>query len=1185
MTCDGTACKRRPAACTVRGMRPGVSFDLAMGMLVTRHTSATAESETPLFRTFTLAYLLLLVYGSLFPLNGWDWQRGGLAVLSAGAPSSRSDIITNLVIYIPLGLLLTRTWHRRLADGALGIVLVALCGTLLSLGLEYLQSYLPTRIPSLLDTALNGAGTLLGALLARGLTAHSTLGTELSHLHRRLIIPGPTADLGLAVLGLWALAQLAPWVPSLDRGTLVQGIQPLRHMVEFHAGEALGYALNIAALGLLALGLIRTERRPLLIFAAFTGVILLLKIPVVGRQLSWEAVVGAGAALGVLPFLRTRAPNVRPFIAGSLILLAYGLEQLHGSQAHGALRAFNWIPFRDQLESTAGLQDIVAKLWPFAAIAYWVLLQPARRRRGIKLGGALLIFILALALEGAQTRLPGRYPNITDACLAVLGWWLTWLFPLRESAGEGVPTAPAPSADGTSQRRARLAMVLIAAALAIGWGLTPSTPTSLPDRPSPPSPAPGALAAVSLPNFHYAHPRLPAPSAADIARLRKEHPAYLTRQLHHADSKHLNPAILMAYIQPGRQDLSALHQSLMALKFVYRGNDQTKPLAMAYDWLYDQWTEPQRAQLRGKLADACEYQIDYIRKHALSPYNVYLYNSPLQALMACAISLYGDDPRGDPVMAFTSDMLKNRVLPVWRQIMGKHGGWHEGGEYVGIGIGQAIYQLPAMWRKATGEDYFKTEPGIRGFLDFVIYRTRPDGTDFHWGDAGYFERAIPDLLPLSMEYQNSAAYSLRSTPAHPIPSSWPWGPLTDNRLYDPTAISKLPLSKYFDGIGMIIARSGWGPNATYVTFKAGDNYWSHSHLDQGAFTIYKGGALAIDSGLYGPSYDSDHHMNYSYQTIAHNLVTVTDPDDTIPAPAHRNRPPRPIANDGGQRRVGSGWGVEAAPLDIEEWRLKRGIYHTAKIEGLLIEDGLTAAEADLTPAYTNAFSGQGTFADRTRRVEDFHRFFGYDRDDDVIIIFDRVTASKAEFRKRWLLHTLEKPMVSAGGFLIRTPPEGRIGHAGGRLEGHVLLPRHSSIQLVGGEGHEYFIDGRNYDQGVAAKLKHRKNPEPGKWRIEIAPTESRNRDEFLIVMLPSLPDQTTRHKVRLLSDAPAGIVGMEVRGPRHTSRWYFARQGDGAHIEISNKDGTRSYHLHDSGSAPAGRHPHSIGDALSALFD
>ena len=130
---------------------------------------------------------------------------------------------------------------------------------------------------------------------------------------------------------------------------------------------------------------------------------------------------------------------------------------------------------------------------------------------------------------------------------------------------------------------------------------------------------------------------------------------------------------------------------------------------------------------------------------------------------------------------------------------------------------------------------------------------------------------------------------------------------------------------------MVIVRSSWDEDASYLTFKAGDNFWSHGHLDQGAFTLFKGGPLAIDSGLYGPSYGSDHHMNYSYQTIAHNAITVTDPDDTIPAPPKKKgEAPRQIANDGGQRRVGSGWGVESAPLDLNEWLRKSEIYHTGK---------------------------------------------------------------------------------------------------------------------------------------------------------------------------------------------------------------------------------------------------------------
>ena len=163
-------------------------------------------------------------------------------------------------------------------------------------------------------------------------------------------------------------------------------------------------------------------------------------------------------------------------------------------------------------------------------------------------------------------------------------------------------------------------------------------------------------------------------------------------------------------------------------------------------------------------------------------------------------------------------------------------------------------------------------------------------------------------------------------------------------------------------------------------------------------------------------------MNYTYQTIAHNLVTVTDPDDTVPGPG--KEAPRPIANDGGQRRIGSGWGVEAAPLDRGEWEAKRDIYHTASMGPLLDQDGLAVAAADITPAYTNARSGEGTFSARTRRVERFWRIFGYDRIDDVVVVFDQVIATKASFRKRWMLHTLNAPTVVSGRLQRRSGAAG-----------------------------------------------------------------------------------------------------------------------------------------------------------------
>ena len=151
-------------------------------------------------------------------------------------------------------------------------------------------------------------------------------------------------------------------------------------------------------------------------------------------------------------------------------------------------------------------------------------------------------------------------------------------------------------------------------------------------------------------------------------------------------------------------------------------------------------------------------------------------------------------------------------------------------------------------------------------------------------------------------------------------------------------------------------------------------------------------------------------MNYSYQTIAHNVITVTDPDDNIPAPPKKKGgPTRQIANDGGQRRIGSGWGVESAPLDLNEWLRKSEIYQTGKIEKYYDKDDLVIAVANITPAYTNKYSGKGYFSHRTRRVEKYWRTIVYDRTNDVVIVYDNLVSTDPMFRKRSLIHTIKEP--------------------------------------------------------------------------------------------------------------------------------------------------------------------------------
>ncbi len=1101
-----------------------------------------------------LAYGALIVYGTLFPLDEWRTPIAGwINPITAAWPPDvpRADLFVNVLAYAPLGLFLALRLRARWGV-TVAVLLTCLTGCTLSFLLEMLQSALPSRVTSPLDWIANTAGTAGGAILAAAFDPRLAPGRALSQWRRAWFAEGTLASLALAIAGMWVLTQAAPFVPSLDWGNLKAGLRPLgntlRHPATFEPVKAFIIGLQIFALGML----VQSAARRALVwpFAAFSLGVLLLKVPVVGRQLSLEALAGWVSASAVLLALPLRSLAARALPAILALLAAHALAQFVPGQDAATMR-MNWIPFRGQVGTLEGMLDIMETLWPFMAMGLLVRWLTAWRwRTAVMLGGALLVAALAFLLEWLQQSIPGRFADVTDVLLALLGWFVPWLFAEtrvvrpRAVAGDVTP--------GLRWAMPAVAVFMVSLGVA-AWHSGSDVRVATDDRGRTMLPAPEDLTPIALPGFRHEHPRLPHPSAQDIQRLQLENPTWiaLTRKLADGGQGDIQASIVMAYIEPGSQDLARLHARLLAMRFSFRGHAEAKPVAQAYDWLYAQWSPVQRETLRDKLAEGTGYLVNLIRRDRLSPYNVYLYNSPFQALVAANLALYGDDPRGELYMRFTHDLWKHRVLPVWRQVMGKNGGWHEGGEYVGIGIGQAIYQVPAMWRSATGEDVLQSEPGLRGFLDFALYRKRPDGTDFRWGDAGFFGNVIPDLVPLALEHRHAAAYSLRPPRPRPEPSSWPWGPLTDSGLVQTDARRTLPLTRHFDGIGLVVTRSDWSPDATYLTFKAGDNYWSHSHLDQGAFTLYKGGGLALDSGFYGPKYGSDHHMNYTYQSIAHNLVTVTDPDDTALA---SGKTARAIANDGGQRRIGSGWGVESAPIDLKEWLDKRDLYHTGAMRQVHDGSDSVVMIADLTPAYTNGGSGPGEFSHRTRRVERMWRTLVYDRRADVVIVRDLVDATRPEFRKRWLLHTQHAPHIAGSRFTAQVPPDpGRQTH-GGRLHGVVLLPTQPDLRAVGGPGFEFWVDGRNYDENgtLAATMARKGQPtEAGAWRIELSPAAPAREDEFLVVLIPRLTGDSTLPDIRGVSNGAAS--GVEIRSNGGTRTWWFERGTQDVHLESDGR--------------------------------
>jgi VanZ family protein len=170
------------------------------------------------------AAICLIIYASLYPFSDWrDQDISPFNFLTASLPKywTGFDVAANVGGYMPIGFLLAlaalRSGRTRWA-----VSVALLTGGLLSLMMETLQSYLPSRVPSNADLALNIAGTWLGACLAWALQA---LGVVDRWSRFRASWFAHDARGALALLMLWPVALLFPASIPMGLGQVFERLE------------------------------------------------------------------------------------------------------------------------------------------------------------------------------------------------------------------------------------------------------------------------------------------------------------------------------------------------------------------------------------------------------------------------------------------------------------------------------------------------------------------------------------------------------------------------------------------------------------------------------------------------------------------------------------------------------------------------------------------------------------------------------------------------------------------------------------------------------------------------------------------------------------------------------------------------------------------------------------------------
>lgn len=361
-----------------------------MRRLIDRHLPTR---PSPIAPGAWAAWVVALAIGSLFPITSWT-ARGldPLAFLTEPWPRwwTLSDVLLNVLAYVPFGLFgALATWPR--AGARQSIVWTVVAGFTVSLSLEALQSWLPSRIPSRLDVLANGSGALIGAV-AGALLAPRLIGqARLNAWFGRWFATGSYP--GWLLLAAWILSQIAPQSRLFSAGEQqlpwsdLGNFNPMPYLAGITTGltgltaAALLESLTvIAALVAVMLIVTRCTRNPAP-RAAIAGAVVVTALA--GRSLlvgtlmpegATDHWVSAGALGGLLcgallalgaSTLSERARR-RALVAAVLTLLVTGPIKPELAFQNSAAMAWSTGSWRN----VAGFQHGIASLWP-ALVLVW----------------------------------------------------------------------------------------------------------------------------------------------------------------------------------------------------------------------------------------------------------------------------------------------------------------------------------------------------------------------------------------------------------------------------------------------------------------------------------------------------------------------------------------------------------------------------------------------------------------------------------------------------------------------------------------------------------------------------------------------------------------------------------------------------------------------------------------------
>ena len=597
--------------------------------------------------------------------------------------------------------------------------------------------------------------------------------------------------------------------------------------------------------------------------------------------------------------------------------------------------------------------------------------------------------------------------------------------------------------------------------------------------------------------------------------------------------------------------------------------------AIMYDWVHDALTREERTLYGNRIGR-------FLRNYTKVPEitlegGTYWYNQTWGGTLGISWCRDGIAPKTMVALAVAGektdyaedarrwlDSFAKRMPEEFVKKFDQLGGvWPEGPNHGGVSY--APFITWEAWRFATGQNLFE-KVARTGFHRespyWAVYGTVP-----HTGHLPHMEDTGPGMfygLDVSMframhaaHYRDGISQGMARSAVEKGTAGW-----ADMISYDPSVpvVKKeaLPLAFHFRGSGHVYMRSAWqGADDTWAMFTAAPVFTTYGSGSScvGTFQIAKQGTLAG-------------HAGYQYQASAaipnsQNVVLVYDPKEKY-------------YNKAGQETHRNDGGPQVPPYYHALEPVKRG-----EIVAYEHGEAYTYVGADLTRAYSSVRDDEKTKQrTQSQKLREFTRQFVYVRGTpEFFVIYDRVRATEAAFRKTWVTHLQDEPEVLGAGGPLNVAKEGpgfrtyqgaegvlsRVVSRDGKywttpkrgaIGIRTILPKGARITKRGGEGFETW--GNPHDPNAAnsgADLERRKESDIDVclWRIEVEPPDQSDEHHFLHVLIP-------------YGDAAGKEIGMYSPVP---GAFKLVENGSQEGVSLETADGSWTV-LFNRGGSPGG---------------